>query len=109
MSSPASPLPARPSIVQLRKQAKELLRDYRANDRAALALVQEHHPRITSERRVVLADAQLVVAREYRFSSWAKLKHHVQSLERPADFEEPLWGRATWPFLAAVYKGDETT
>ena len=37
MSSPTSPLPARPSLVQLRKQAKELLRDYRANDRAALA------------------------------------------------------------------------
>ena len=109
MSSPASPLPARPSLVQLRKQAKELLRDYRANDRAALARVQEHHPRITSERRLTLADAQLVVAREYGFSSWAKLKHHVESVQRPADFDEPLWGRATWPFLAAVYKGDETT
>ena len=109
MSSPASPLPARPSLVQLRKRAKELLRDYRANDRAALARLQAHHPRITSERRVTLADAQLVVAREYGFSSWAKLKHHVESLQRPADFDEPLWGRATWPFLAAVYKGDETT
>ena len=108
MSGPTSPLPARPSLLQLRKQAKELLRDYRANDRAALVRVHEHHPRIMSERRVTLADAQLVVAREYGFSSWAKLKHHVESLQRPADFDEPLWGRETWPFLAAVYNGDET-
>ena len=107
MSGPTSPLPARPSLVQLRKQAKELLRDYRANDRAALARLHAHHPRITSEQRVTLADAQFVVAREYGFSSWAKLKHHVESLQRPADFDEPLWGRATWPFLTAVYKGDE--
>ena len=89
MSSPISPLPARPSLVQLRKQAKELLRDYRANERAALARLHAHHPRITSGQRVILADAQLVVAREYGFSSWAKLKHHVESLQRPADFDEP--------------------
>ncbi len=109
MSSPTSPLPARPSLVQLRKQAKELLRDYRANDRAALARLHAHHPRTTADQRVRLADAQLVVAREYGFSSWAKLKHHVESLQRPADFDEPLWGRPTWPFLAAVYNGDEPT
>jgi ankyrin repeat protein len=109
MSSPISPLPARPSLVQLRKQAKELLRDYRANIHAALARFHAHHPRIPAERRISLADAQLVVAREYGFASWAKLKHHVESLQRPADFDEPLWGRDTWPFLAAVYNGDETT
>ena len=108
MSGPTSPLPARPSLVQLRKQAKELLRDYRANDPAALARLRAHHPRITSEKRVTLAVAQLVIAREYGFASWAKLKHYVESVQRPADFDEPLWGRATWPFLAAIYRGDET-
>ena len=55
MSSPTSPLPARPSLVQLRKQAKELLRDYRANDRAALARIHSHRSRIKSEQRVTLA------------------------------------------------------
>lgn len=30
-----------------------------------------------------------------------------ESLPRPADFDEPLWGRDTWPFLDAVYRGDE--
>ena len=108
MSGPTSPLPARPSLVQLRKQAKELLRDYRANNPAALSRFHTHRPRIKSEKRVSLADAQFVLAGEYGFSSWAKLKHHVESLQRPADFDEPLWGRETWPFLAAVYNGDET-
>jgi ankyrin repeat protein len=107
MSNPALSLPARPSLEQLRKQAKELLKGYRADDPAAVARFQSHHPRATPEKAIALADSQLVLAREYGFASWAKLKHHVESLQRPADFDEPLWGRDTWPFLAAVYRGDE--
>jgi len=107
MSNPALSLPARPSLEQLRKQAKELLKGYRADDPSSLARFQSHLPRAISEKIVALADAQLVLAREYGFPSWAKLKHHVESLQRPADFDEPLWGRDTWPFLAAVYRGDE--
>jgi hypothetical protein len=29
-----------------------------------------------------LADAQFVIARELRFASWAKLKSHIESMER---------------------------
>jgi len=107
MSNPASSLPARPSLEQLRKQAKELLRGYRAGDRSVVERVQAQHHRAISAKRVALAEVQLVLAREYGFASWAKLKHHVESLQRPADFDEPLWGRDTWPFLASVYRGDE--
>jgi hypothetical protein len=107
MSNPALSLPARPSLEQLRKQAKELLKAYRADDPAAVARLHSHHPRGASENRVALADAQLILAREYGFPSWAKLKHHVASLQRPADFDDALWGRDTWPFFAAVYRGDE--
>ena len=107
MSNSAASLPARPSLEQLRKQAKELLRDYHADDRSAVERLHAHHPRVLSTKRVALADAQLVLAREYGFPSWARLKHHVESLQRPVDFDEPLWGRDTWPFLAAVYRGDE--
>jgi len=109
MSNPALSLPARPSLEQLRKQAKELLKGYRAGDPSAVARFHSHHPRGISDERLSLADAQLVLAREYGFPSWAKLKHHVESLQRPADFDEPLWGRDTWPFLAAVYRGDESS
>ena len=109
MSSPTLSLPERPSLEQLRKQAKELLKNYRADDDAAAARFRAHRPRVSSEKSAALADAQFVLAREYGFASWAKLKHYVESLQRPADFDEPLWGRDTWPFFTAVYRGDETT
>jgi len=107
MSNPVLSLPARPSLEQLRKRAKELLKGYRADDPSAVARFQSHRPRGILEKGVTLADAQLVLARDYGFPSWAKLKHHVESVQRPADFDEPLWGRDTWPFLSAVYRGDE--
>lgn len=105
MSESHSSLPARPSLEQLKKRAKELLRAIRAADPAAVARLGSHlsrHP-----RDATLADAQLVIAREHGFTSWARLKHHVQAIERPRDFDEAIWGRDTWPFLAAVYEGRE--
>jgi len=112
MSHSASPLPARPSLEQLRKQAKELLRAYRAGDGAASARVRAHSPRLSQQGRSApasLADAQFVLAREYGFESWARLKRHVEAVQRPKDFDEPIWGRDTWPFLMAVYEGDRAT
>ena len=109
MSSPISPLPARPSLEQLRKQAKELLKQLRAGGPAALTRARAQHPGLEPNDRFALADAQLVLAREYGFRSWARLKHHVEAVQRPADFDEPIWGRDTWPFLVAVYRGDEST
>ena len=109
MSSPLSPLPARPSLEQLRKQAKELLRQYRVGDPAALARGRTQHPRASHTERVRLADAQFVLARELGFPSWARLKHHVDAVQRPADYDEPLWGRDTWPLFVAVLQGDEPT
>ena len=109
MSNPAASLPARPSLEQLKKQAKELLRACRLGDERAVARFHAKHPRAHSDTKVALADAQLVLAREYGFRSWARLKHYIESLQRPAEFDEPLWGRDTWPFLSAVYRGDEET
>ena len=105
MSESQSSLPARPSLEQLKKRAKELLRAIRAADPAAVARLRGHlsgHALDTT-----LADAQLVLAREHGFASWARLKRHVQAIERPGDFDEAIWGRDTWPFLVAVYEGRE--
>jgi hypothetical protein len=66
-ASPKRLLPERPSLEQLRKQAKEHLVTLRAADPSA-----------------TLAIAQLALAREYGFDSWPKLVHHVESI-RPAD------------------------
>jgi ankyrin repeat protein len=71
-------LPAAPSLEQLRKQAKDLLRARRAGDEAAAARVAAHHPRPDEPLR--LAGAQLVVAREYGFPSWPRLRAYVQRM-----------------------------
>ena len=58
-------LPARPSIEWLKKSAKDELKRLRAQNPA-----------------VLLAEAQLTVAREYGFDSWRKLKRHVDEREK---------------------------
>jgi len=104
MYLPASSLPARPSLEQLRKRAKELLRALRAEEPGAITRVRTQ---LTPARAVTLADAQFVIAREHGFASWAKLKRHVLAVERPGDFDEAIWGRDSWPFLVAVFEGRE--
>lgn len=76
-------LPDRPSLEQLKNQAKDLLAAYRAGDEAARRRFQEHLPHSTQsaagqERAYRLSDAQLVLAREYGFASWPQLKAHVE-------------------------------
>lgn len=66
-------LPVRPSLVQLKHQAKELLRAIRRGDHLAVAELHEHHPRNPNLTDVRLADAQSVLARSYGLSSWPRL------------------------------------
>jgi hypothetical protein len=90
MSDHTPHLPARPSLEQLRKQAKELLRDFRAGDRAAAERFREHAPRLSDPEQspsVALADAQFVLAREYGFESWARLVHGVLALQPSGKLE----------------------
>jgi ankyrin repeat protein len=95
MSDPTSRLPARPSLEQLRKRAKDLLRAARADDRAAVERFRAAVPRWTVDadpRDAILADAQLVVAREHGFTSWAHLVRHVDELAvgAHAPFTSPM-------------------
>jgi hypothetical protein len=64
-------LPARSDLGQLRRQAKDLLRAARAADADALRRIG------AVSDQLVLASAQLAVAREYGFASWPKLKTEV--------------------------------
>jgi ankyrin repeat protein len=101
-ADPSRHLPDRPSLEQLRKQAKDLLRTRRATDPSAM-----------------LAAAQHALAREYGFDSWPKLVHHVESVRpsqrmlQPEDLksDQPLlWsaGRGTdvWALFEACHAGD---
>jgi ankyrin repeat protein len=69
-------LPAAPSLEQLRKQAKDLLRAHRAGDPDAIARVAAHHPQ--PDEPLKLTGAQLVVAREHGFPSWPRLRAYVE-------------------------------
>ena len=75
---PVRRLPVRPDLGQLQRQAKELLRAIHAGDTNALAELREHHPESIAPSAAKLADAQLVLARSYRASSWTRLVHAVR-------------------------------
>jgi Ankyrin repeats (many copies) len=77
---PAVSLPDDASLEQLRKQAKDLRDLARAGLPGALDLVAEHHPK--GAHPVTLTGAQLVVARHNGFASWARLKRHLEMIER---------------------------
>ncbi|HUE02602.1 MAG TPA: ankyrin repeat domain-containing protein [Bryobacteraceae bacterium] len=73
---PARRLPRQPNLEQLRKQARDLLLEYRAGDPAAVEEVRqfERHP---DPAAFALHDAQRVLARAYGYQSWARLKAFV--------------------------------
>jgi hypothetical protein len=74
---------------QSSKPAKDLLRAFKAGGRPTLERIRWHRTRFRAlpddqirERRFVLADAQVVVARLHYFESWSKLLRHIETLER---------------------------
>jgi ankyrin repeat protein len=77
--APTRSLPVKPSLVQLRKQAKDLLKSYVAGQPAAVTEVDRFEQN-ADPARFALADAQRVLARAYGFSSWARLKQHVDGV-----------------------------
>jgi len=79
---PIRSLPSRPSLEYERKEAKALLRRLRAGDPDALARARTHHALDPSPARIRLADAQLVIAREYGFLSWPRLVHYFAEVAR---------------------------
>lgn len=90
---PSKTLPERPNLAQLELQAKELQALHRQKRLPAAARIIAQHPRYRGtsasavlDRPLGLADAQLVIAREYGFESWATLKHHVETERRASAF-----------------------
>lgn len=87
---PAVPLPARPSLEQLKKQARLLQRAVRSGHPKALAVVAEHHAGDAAISTFSLDSAQFVLARSYGFASWPKLREHLASLVLPPETQEPV-------------------
>jgi hypothetical protein len=97
-------LPSNPSLEHLKYQARDLLDALSRGNLEAVSRAREFHPRFArmSDNAILalkpsLADAQLVIAREYGFDSWSKLKQHVEASAQAAasgissasDFEAP--------------------
>ena len=105
---PTRALPQNPSIVQLKHQAKDLLKARQKIDRAALQRIREFHPRFSrsddadiAAAKFALSDAQLTIAREYGFANWPRLKARVggesrddRKLAHHERIEDPVFRRA---------------
>ncbi len=96
---PPRGLPGNANLEQLKKGAKSFQRAVRAGDGGAAAVVREFHPRLPDAQagspeleRFTRADAQLVIARQFAFASWPKLKAHLELVERYArsPHEQPV-------------------
>jgi ankyrin repeat protein len=72
-------LPLQPSLEQLRKQAKDLLEQYRSGHPVTVAEVHQFE-RQPDPSSFALHDAQRVLARAYGYPSWAKLKAFVDGV-----------------------------
>lgn len=106
---PTRTLPPNPNLDHLKHQAKDLLKDHAAGDRAVAQRIREFHPRFreTTDAEIFkahlsLSDAQFAVAREYGFPSWARLKRRIErpsavddvSLPHHERIEDPVFRRA---------------
>ncbi|MDK4712131.1 ankyrin repeat domain-containing protein [Rhizobium sp. CNPSo 4039] len=67
------------TLDSLKKQAKSFLKAVQAGDASACSRVAPYFANVAD---VGLQDIQLVLAREFGFSSWTKLKAHLESGDR---------------------------
>jgi hypothetical protein len=106
---PVRQLPSKPNLDHLKQQAKDLLKAHAARTLASAQLIREFHPRFKGTpdetifaTKLKLSDAQLAIAREHGFPSWARLKRRIEK-PVPADrldlphherIEDPIFRRA---------------
>jgi hypothetical protein len=87
MATVSRGLPSQPHLDVPKREAKELLAAWRAGQPEAIERVRHRHPKFSSagaggsaaNTAFKLADAQLVLAREYGFASWPELKRRIET------------------------------
>ena len=92
-------LPAKPDLVHLKKQAKQLLRDVRAQQGEALQTIVAFHPRPAEFSN--LRDAQLALARRYGYADWEQLRNEVELRQLRSgtpqeQAERFIWCKVSW-------------
>jgi len=82
---PTKHLPSNANIDHLKYQARDLLTAHAALDPQVAQRIREFHPRLDKATdavifgaKLMLSDAQLVIAREYGFPSWVRLRKHIE-------------------------------
>src|SRR5260370_735477 len=99
---PLARLPKQPNFEHLRKQAKDLLRLYEANNAAAFGRFRQYLPAAAEKDDAAIGamglklhDAQSCIAREYGLPSWQNLRNYVDFLNSRFSKERkhtaPLW------------------
>ena len=101
-------LPPFPNLNQQRNLAKTLLKAFASRDGDARQRFREHHPRLAGASDAELdtfdcklADAQLVIAREYGLASWPELVRTIDAQTSLVDLSPAQKARALLedPFL----------
>ncbi|MGV6871981.1 hypothetical protein ACUSIJ_04725 [Pseudochelatococcus sp. B33] len=102
-------LPSRPDIDHLKRQAKDLLADFRRGAPEAIARFRDALPAAAGRDAVAISrlelrlhDAQSCIAREYGFESWADLRAYVDA-SRAHHADSATLAAA---FCRLVYAGD---
>jgi hypothetical protein len=104
MSTVKRRLPERPHLEVPRREARELLESCQSHQPDALERVRHRHPRFKTASddkaltaRLKLSDAQLVIAREYGFSTWTVLKARIGAHSAASALRHAIWAddRAT--------------
>ena len=98
MATVSRDLPDRPHIDVPKREARELLKDWRAKSSEALDRIRRRHPKFReaddatiSAGKFLLNDAQLVIAREYGFSSWPELKQRINANTAAGLLQEAIY------------------
>ncbi|MDD9973767.1 MAG: hypothetical protein OXU27_07170 [Candidatus Poribacteria bacterium] len=82
-------LPPNPTLEYLKSQAKQLLKAHKEGSLDTFQRIRSFFPKLSDATDVEiqsatfgLQDAQLVIAREYGFTSWTRLKEEILHLEQ---------------------------
>ena len=97
MATVSRGLPKRPHLDIPKREARELLDQWRQGERDAFERIRHRHPKYrTADDSIIgagpfrLNDAQLVIAREYGFAQWTKLKQRVEGNSLAHDLDAAI-------------------
>jgi hypothetical protein len=91
-------LPERPHLDVPRREARELLEACQSGKPDALDRIRRRHPKLKDvsdnaqiTAHLKLSDAQLVIAREYGFSTWTTLKARISAHPAASALHDAIW------------------